>query len=129
MELRPGLTGEAETVVTHENTAEAVGSGGVLVFSTPMMLALMEMAAWNATQPLLAENETTVGVGVNIRHLAATPLGMRVRAVATLEQVDGRKLRFRVEAFDEVEKIGEGTHERAIVQLDKFLARSQAKRK
>lgn len=128
MALLPGVTGEAHTVVTDANTAEAVGSGGVAVFSTPMMLALMEMAALEAARPHLAEGETTVGVGVNIRHLAATPRGMKVRAVARLEAVEGRKLTWTVEAYDEHEKIGEGTHERAIVALDRFLARVEQKR-
>lgn len=129
MAIMPGLIGESETTVTDANTAEAVGSGGVAVFSTPMMIALMEMAALNATAPHLAPGETTVGVGVNIKHMAATPRGMKVRAVARLEQVEGRKLVFTVEAFDAVEKIGEGTHERAIVGLERFIARVEQKGK
>lgn len=127
MALAIGLVGEATATVTDENTAAAVGSGGVNVFGTPMMIGLMEMAAARSVQPYLADGETTVGTLVNVSHLAATPIGMGVRATATLEQIDGRRLVFRVEAFDDREKIGEGTHERAIVQLEKFLARAGRK--
>ncbi|MFZ5817866.1 MAG: thioesterase family protein [Bacillota bacterium] len=127
MTLTPGLAGEVTTTVTPESTAAAVGSGGVEVFATPMMVGLMEMAALRAVQPYLAEGETTVGTLVNVKHLAATPLGMKVRAIARLEEVDGRRLRFTVEAFDEREKIGEGSHERFIVQLQKFLDRTAKK--
>lgn len=123
MTLAPGLTAEATTVVTDANTAAAVGSGGIVVFSTPMMIALMENAALRAVQPYLAEGESTVGTLVNIKHLAATPLGMNVRAVARLEAVEGRRLSFTVEAFDEKEKIGEGTHERFVIGVEKFLQR------
>ncbi len=127
MALSPGMIGEATVAVTPENTAAAVGSGGVDVFATPMMVALMEMAALRLVQPHLTEGETTVGTVVNVKHLAATPLGMTVRAVARLDQVDGRRLVFTVEAFDDREKIGEGTHERFVVQLQKFLDRVSKK--
>ncbi|HYG56694.1 MAG TPA: thioesterase family protein [Symbiobacteriaceae bacterium] len=125
--LVPGITGEAHTTVTDANTAAAVGSGGITVFSTPMMVALMENAALRAVQPYLAEGESTVGTVVNIKHLAATPLGMNVRAVARLDTVEGRRLSFTVEAFDDREKIGEGAHERFIIAVDRFLARVQQK--
>lgn len=128
MALVPGITGEATTLVTPENTAAAVGSGGVDVYATPMMVGLMEMAALRLVQPLLAEGETTVGTVVNVKHLAATPLGMTVRATARLDEVDGRRLLFTVEAFDEKEKIGEGVHERFIVQIQKFLDRTAKKK-
>lgn len=127
MALVPGITGEAHTTVTDANTAAAVGSGGITVFSTPMMVALMENAALRAVQPYLAEGESTVGTVVNIKHLAATPLGMNVRAVARLDTVEGRRLSFTVEAFDDREKIGEGAHERFIIAVDRFLARVQQK--
>jgi fluoroacetyl-CoA thioesterase len=127
MALVPGMTGEATTVVTPQNTAAAVGSGGVDVFATPMMIGLMEMAALNAVAPYLAEGETTVGTAVHVKHLAATPLGMRVRATARLDRVDGRRLLFTVEAHDEKEKVGEGTHERYIVHLQKFMDRTAKK--
>lgn len=121
MALQIGLTGEATTTVVHENTAAAVGAGGVEVFGTPMMIALMENAAWGAVVNELDEGFVTVGTVVNVRHLAATPLGQKVRASAELIEIDRRRLVFRVEAYDEVQKIGEGLHERFIVQLDKFL--------
>lgn len=127
MSLTPGLTGEATTVVNSDNTAAAVGSGSVTVFSTPHMIALMELASLTTVQPHLNPGETTVGTVVNVRHLAATPQGHRVRAVARLESVEGKRLLFTVEAYDEAEKIGEGTHERYIVTLDRFLARVNQK--
>lgn len=127
MELAPGLTGEANLTVTEATTAAAVGSGGIAVFSTPMMIALMEKAALQAVQPYLEEGESTVGTAVTIKHTAATPVGMQVRALARLEAVEGRKLLFAVEAFDAKEKIGEGSHERFIIAVDRFLAKATQK--
>src|SRR5438876_6734922 len=123
MALTQGMTGEATTTVVYENTAAAVGAGGVEVFGTPMMIALMENASWRAVAMHLDEGHVTVGMLVNVRHLAATPVGQKVRAVAELIEVDGRRLVFKVEAYDERQKIGEGQHERFIVKLDKFLSR------
>ncbi len=123
MVLTLGMTGEATTTVVHENTAAAVGAGGVEVFGTPMMVALMENAAWRTVAPHLDEGYVTVGTAVNIRHLAATPIGQKVRAEAELIEIDGRRLVFKVEAYDERQKIGDGQHERFIVKLDKFLSR------
>lgn len=125
--LEPGLTGEIRLRVAPEHTAEAVGSGGILVFSTPHLIGLMEGASFRAVAPHLGPGETTVGTVVHVRHLAATPVGMEVVARAELTEVEGRRLVFRVEAFDESEKIGEGSHERFVVQLDRFLARTRAK--
>lgn len=121
MTLQTGLTGEAITTVVHENTAAAVGAGGVEVFGTPMMIALMENAAWRAVAEHLDAGMVTVGTLVNVKHLAATPLGQRVRASAELIEIDRRRLVFKVEAHDETQKIGEGLHERFIVQLERFL--------
>ncbi|HEV2653895.1 MAG TPA: thioesterase family protein [Ktedonobacteraceae bacterium] len=126
MELKSGMTGEATTTVVHENTAAAVGAGGVEVFGTPMLVALMENASWRTVADALDEGYVTVGTHVNISHLAATPLGQQVRATAELVQIDGRRLVFHVEAYDERQKIGEGQHERAIVQLERFLSRIKA---
>lgn len=123
MALEIGMKGEAATIVVHENTAAAVGAGGVEVFGTPMMIALMENAAWRAVADALDEGYVTVGTLVNIQHLAATPLGQTVTAVAELIAIDGRRLTFKVEAHDEHKKVGEGLHERAIVNLQKFLER------
>jgi fluoroacetyl-CoA thioesterase len=123
MALEPGLTGEASTTVVHENTAAHVGAGGVEVFATPMMIALMENAAWRAVADSLEQGKVTVGTLVNVRHLAATPLGQKVHAIAELIEIDGRRLVFKVEAYDEKQKIGDGQHERFIVNLDQFMQR------
>jgi fluoroacetyl-CoA thioesterase len=128
MGLEIGMRGEASLMVGPEHTAEAFGAGGVAVFGTPMMIGLMENAAWRLAQPELEEGETTVGVLVNVRHLAATPLGMRVTATAELIEIVGRRLIFRVTAHDERGLIGEGVHERARIRLDRFLARMSAPR-
>src|SRR6266446_4344638 len=106
MALKPGLTGEMTTTVVHENTAAHVGAGGVEVFATPMMIALMENAAWRAVADHLDEGYVTVGTLVHVQHLAATPLGQQVRATAKLIEIDGRRLVFQVEAYDEQKKIG-----------------------
>ncbi len=123
MKIELGMTGEATTTVVHENTAAAVGAGGVEVFGTPMMIALMENAAWRAVVASLDEGDVTVGSVVNVKHLGATPLGQRVRATAELVEIEGRRLVFRVEAYDEQKKIGEGIHERFVVNLERFLKR------
>jgi predicted thioesterase len=125
--LTPGLVGESHATVDASLLASAVGSGAVQVFSTPSMIALMENAARQAVESILPAGQTTVGTRLDIRHLAATPVGASVRAHAELVEVDGRKLIFRVEAFDAQEKIGEGTHERAVVEPARLLARANAK--
>ena len=125
MALIPGLKGEASTIVEHANTAAAVGAGGVEVFATPMMIALMENASWRAVAHELEQGKVTVGIHVNVSHLAATPIGQTVRATAELIAIDGRRLVFRVEAYDEKQKIGEGEHERTIVHLERFLQRTK----
>lgn len=126
-ELTPGLVGEAEIVVKQSDLASAIGSGRLDVFATPAMLGLVELAAVNAVDHLLPEGSTTVGTRLDVRHLAPSPLGIAVRARAELLAVDGRRLSFTVEAFDAVEKIGEGTHERAVVDAARLLARAAAK--
>ena len=123
MALEPGLKGEATTTVVHENTAAYVGAGGVEVFATPMMIALMENAAWRAVASRLDEGDVTVGTLVNVQHFSATPMGQQIRASAELIEIDGRRLVFKVEAYDEKRKIGEGQHERFIVNLERFLQR------
>lgn len=125
--LETGLSGSAESKVVRENTAMQVGSGSVPVFATPMLVALMENAAINALAGKLSQGQTSVGTMVEIKHLAATPMGMMVRAQAELTAIDGARLTFRVAAFDQKEKVGEGTHERFILELDRFLARVEAK--
>lgn len=126
-QLAPGLTGQASVTVTADLTAAALGSGNVSVFSTPALVALMEGAAVAALEGHLADGQTSVGTRLDVRHLAATPVGMTVRAVATLTEVDGRRLVFVVEAHDDAEQVGAGTHERFVVDRARFEARVVAK--
>jgi fluoroacetyl-CoA thioesterase len=127
-EIVPGLVGQSEIVVHEENTAQHLGSGNVAVLATPEMVRLMEQAAVAAVDHLLPDGYRTVGVEVHVRHLAATPVGMRIRVQAELVVIEGRKLTFRVEAFDEVERIGEGEHRRVIIDLERFKESFDAKR-
>lgn len=126
-EIVPGLVGEVKTVVGEEDTARHLGSGNVNVFATPVMIRLMERAGVAAVDHLLPEGQRTVGVHVDVKHLAATPLGLTVRARAELLEVEGRKLTFKVEAFDDQEKVGEGTHRRVIIDLEEFKERVEKK--
>ncbi|MCR4419161.1 MAG: thioesterase family protein [Clostridia bacterium] len=127
MPLAAGLRGEATENVTPENTAVAYGSGGVEVYATPAVVALVERAAVTAVEPHLEADKTTVGTRIDVRHLAATPVGFQVRAMAELVQVEGRHLVFHVEVYDEVEKVAEGTHERFLVDREKFLRKALTK--
>jgi len=115
--LTPGLTAEITTVVDDKLVVKHMGGEGVL--STPSMIGLMERAGIQAVQPHLPEGHTTVGFEVNVKHFGATPKGQKVTVRAELLEVDGRKLRFKVEAHDENKKVGEGTHRRAIIQAQK----------
>jgi predicted thioesterase len=126
--LEAGRRGVAERVVTPDQTAQAYGSGLVPVYATPAMVGLMEAAAVDALGGCLSDGQTTVGTRLEIAHLAATPLGDRVRAEAVLTAVDGRRLTFDITAHDSTEKIGEGRHERVIVAREKFMERVAAKR-
>jgi predicted thioesterase len=126
--LEKGLRGEAAMVVAVGNTAKEVGNGSVPVFATPMLVALMESAAIAAVQGKLAEGRTTVGTRVEISHTAATPLGMTVTAQAELVLVDGHRLVFDVMAQDEAGLVGEGRHERYVVETDKFLSRAEKRK-
>ncbi len=130
MSLEPGQTAELEQVVTPELTADALGNRGVKVFATPFVLCLIENAAIEVLKPHLPPGAASVGTWVEMKHLAATPLGMKVRAKATLVETDGRRYLFHVECFDEVEKIAEAKHERFTVpNLEKFLERAMKKGK
>ena len=126
-QLIPGLKGEIELKVEQEHTAKHLGSGSVLVLATPQMVLLMEMASVHAVDHLLPEGQRTVGVALDVQHLAATPMGMTVIVRSELLEVDGRKLRFRVEAWDEQEKVGEGFHNRAIIDVQRFGQKVQEK--
>lgn len=127
--LHVGLVGTASQMVTAAETAAHWGSGMVAGFSTPALVALVENAAFLATKDVLGAAQTTVGVEVNLKHLAATPVGMRVRAQATLARIEGRQLFFNVEAWDDAEKIGQGTHTRFVVDLARFTERLESKRR
>lgn len=126
--LQEGLIGEFKEPVTENNTARKYGSGSIDVYATPAMVGLIEHAALSAVDPLLPAGFTTVGIEINVKHLAATPVGMTVHARAELKEIDGRRLVFHVEAFDDLEKIGEGVHQRYIVQSDKFMAKNARKK-
>src|SRR3954464_10837345 len=125
--VQPGLSGRAELVVAEEHTAPRVGSGAIRVLATPVMINLIEAAALAAVEHLLPPGHQSLGTLLHVRHIAATPVGMRVTATATLEKVDGRTLAFRVEAHDERELIGDGTHERVVVNVAKFDQRVKRK--
>ena len=128
-ELAPGLTAELTHIVTDADTASQWGSGLVPVFSTPALVGLMESAAVAALTGHLPPGQTTVGGRIDVRHLAATPVGMTVRARAELTSLEGRKLFFKIQAWDEVEQVGEASHERFIVDEARFVGRVQAKAK
>lgn len=121
MAVSVGLRGEAAVTVDQHNTALAMGSGNVPAFATPALVALVERAAVNALRRHLDEGDDSVGVAVNIRHLAPTPVGKRVRAEAEVTAVEGRRVTFVVRAFDATDKVGEGTHQRVIVNREDFM--------
>ena len=127
MSVTVGMKGRAEAIVDEQNTAMAAGSGTLPVFATPWMCALMEKAAWTAIAPGLTEGESTVGTKLNISHLSASPLGIRVWAESEVTAVDGKRIELSVSAYDESGLIGNGTHERFIVQNDRFLAKAAKK--
>lgn len=125
--LETGMKGRQEVMVTRENSASAVGSGLLEVFATPQMIALMEKTAWMSIADHLEEGEGTVGTKLEIAHTAATPIGMKVWCESELVEVDGRRLVFEVNAFDEKGPIGGGRHERFIIKNEKFMAKTLAK--
>ena len=121
------MKGEVSTLVEREDTAKEVGSGDLLVYATPCMVALMEGAACEAICQALGETQTTVGTGLSIEHISATPVGLEVRAEAEVTAVEGKVITFTVTAFDEVGEIGRGTHKRVIVNSQKFLEKAYTK--
>ena len=125
--IKVGITGEAKDQVTENNIAKTLRSGELKVYATPAMVALMEEAAYKSVQDELEEGKGTVGTEMNVKHLASTPIGMEVTAKAELIEVDRRRLVFKVEAFDERGKIGEGIHERFIIDNDKFQEKTDNK--
>ena len=127
MEISVGMKAEVFTLAEREDTALEVGSGSLLVYATPCMVALMEGAACEAIAACLNENQTSVGTELNIRHISATPVGLEVRAEAEVTALEGNTVTFAVTAFDEAGKIGEGTHKRVIVSTQRFLDKAYAK--
>ena len=128
MSVTVGLKGRAEALVTESNTATAACSGALPVFGTPFLCALMEEAAWKSIAPHLEAGQSTVGTRLDISHDSATPVGIKVWAESEVTQVDGRRIELKVAAYDEKGLIGQGTHQRFIVQDEKFLARAAAKK-
>lgn len=126
-EITCGLKNTVTDRVSENNTAKTLGSGSLEVYATPAMTCLMEKAATEALEPLLADGWTTVGISLDVQHKAATPVGLIVRAEAEVTAVEGRKITFRVRAFDDKEEIGSGIHERFAVLKEKFLAKALGK--
>jgi predicted thioesterase len=126
--LKPGIENRRDDTVSVKNCAAALGSGGLDVYATPSMVTLMEGSALYAVSDILPPGWTTVGTELNVKHLSGTPLGMKVYATAELISIDGRELLYTVDAFDEAGKIGEGTHKRFIVEIEKFMAKVEAKK-
>ena len=127
MEITAGMKGQVSTLAEREDTAMEVGSGSLLVYATPCMVALMEGAACEAIAEAVPEDKTSVGTEMNISHISATPVGMEVRAEAEVTEVAGNVITFRVTAYDESGKIGEGTHKRVIVTSQRFLDKAYSK--
>ena len=128
MSIPVGIKGRADTVVTEQNTASAVGSGLVPVFGTPFMIALMENAAVNALEPYVEAGQGSVGTHLDVSHDAAPPIGLKVWAEAELTAVEGKALTFSVTAYDEAGPIGKGTHNRFLIDVDRFLAKTEKKK-
>ena len=127
MEITVGMKGEVSTLVEREDTAVEVGSGSLLVYATPCMVALMEGAACEALSGALPEEKTSVGIELAISHVSATPVGLDVRAEAEVTAVEGNIITFKVTAYDEAGVVGEGTHKRAVVTAQKLLDKAYAK--
>ena len=127
MSVTVGLKGRAEAVVNDSNTAQAACSGALPVFGTPFMCALMEEASWKSIAPHLEEGQSTVGTRLEVSHDSATPIGMKVWAESEVTQVDGKRIVLNVTAYDEKGLIGKGTHERFIIQNERFVQKAQRK--
>ena len=123
--LKEGIERTEEVAVRDEELAPHLGSGTVEVYATPAMIALMEKTSWNLVQPHLPDGYTTVGIEVHVEHLRATPPGMKVKCSSVLDKVDGKRLFFSVDAWDERGKIGTGSHTRYIVETRRFLEKAQ----
>lgn len=127
MAIEIGIKGLAQALVEQEDTAKAVGSGDLLVYATPCMVALMEGAACESIAPFLADGESSVGTMMNVSHTSATPVGMEVRAESVVTAIDSRKITFEIVAYDECGQIGRAVHERVIIKADRFLEKTYDK--
>ena len=127
MAIEIGTKGFADALVEQEDTAKVVGSGDLLVYATPCMVALMEGAACGSIAPFLSEGESSVGTMMQVNHTSATPVGMEVRAESEVTAVEGRKITFSIKAFDEAGEIGNAVHQRFIVKADRFLEKTYDK--
>ena len=125
--VKAGLKGRVDLTVGDEHTAPSIGSGAIHVLGTPVMINLMEAAALDAAEHLMPKGHQSLGIHVDISHVAATPIGMKVHATAEVTAVEGNRIRFRVEAHDEAGMIGKGTHERVVVNMERFDKRVQKK--
>ncbi len=126
--LQPGIKGKIELTVTMDKCAGAIGSGELDVFATPAMIALIEETCWRSVAPYLEPSEGTVGTALNVRHVAATPVGLKVTCETELTLVDRRRLVFDVKVYDPFGLVGEGTHERFVIHYEKFLKKVDEKR-
>ena len=129
MSIPVGAKGVAEMIVSDDKTAAAIGSGSVRVFATPWMIAMMELSACNALAPYYEQGQSSVGTHLDVSHDAATPVGMKVRAEAEVIEVDRRRIVLSVAAYDEMGLIGKGTHERFLIDAEKFIAKAEGKGK
>lgn len=125
--LETGIKGHCEMTVQEKNTAVVIGSGTLQVLATPCMIALVEETAWKSVAGELEAGCASVGTSLNVKHLSASPVGMKIWCDTELTEVDNRRLVFNVEVFDEAGKIGEGTHERFVIQSEKFQNKADAK--
>lgn len=126
--METGIKGSKTQIVTDELTAKYIDSGLLPVYGTPYMVALMESTAHNSILPELEEGQGSVGTSMEVKHMAATPVGMEVRCESELVEVDRKRLVFEIKAYDEKEQIGEARHERFIIDNDKFMARAEEKK-
>jgi len=129
MELKCGIRNTKELTVTFEETAASAGSGGQPVFSTPHMIGMMENTAWASVEPCMEEGRTTVGTRIDISHLSASPVGAHITCESELIEIDRRRLVFKVSASDDAGPIGMGTHERFIIDIDRFMENAESKLK
>ena len=128
-ELKTGIKNRTETIVTDDLCADAWGSGGLKVYATPAMIALMENTAWASVEPCMEEGRSTVGTKLDVSHVSASPVGAHITCESELTEIDGRRLVFKLSASDDAGLIGEGLHERFIINIEKFMARTAAKLK